>query len=74
MDTRDKKDLQTRLIWSQRILVMASFLVVVVLIFISAVSLLQTESAFQTLNDSNISILGIVIGNGISWAFAIFFQ
>lgn len=74
MDTRDKKDLQTRLIWSQRILVMASFLVVVVLIFISAVSLLQTESAFQTLNDSNISILGITIGNAISWAFAIFFQ
>lgn len=69
-----EKNSRDRMKWTQMILIFAFMLFIPALIAISIVSFLQTESAFQVMNDSTLSFLGMSIGSYISYFMAIIFQ
>jgi len=69
-----EKNSRDRMKWTQMILIFAFMLFIPALIAISIVSFLQTESAFQVMNDSTLSFVGMSIGSYISYFMAIIFQ
>lgn len=69
-----EKNSRDRMKWTQMILIFAFMLFIPALIAISIVSFLQTESAFQVMNDPTLSFVGMSIGSYISYFMAIIFQ